>query len=203
MQKFAHVKCHKFPGEKKKIKLRQMSQALKKISEHTFTSQDFPWYLFFFKYPCNLIFQGSKVGGGQENDDPTALKGGKSAFTIFEDAAGPSTRVQHHLQHVHEDEPMQDQENHISGHDLVLHDAVVNFSRAGAPRRSIPLAPLELDFSSYGSEGTVFMMFRTMFLFNFKINSLPFVFSSVLLLRIISLAFTLSVAYGTVYKSQI
>lgn len=97
---------------------------------------------------------------------------------------------------------MQDQENHISGHDLVLHDAVVNFSRAGAPRRSIPLAPLELDFSSHGSEGTVFMMFRTMFLFNFKINSLLFVFSNVLLLYD-SLAFTLSVAYGTAYKSQI
>ncbi|BFZ24240.1 hypothetical protein BsWGS_27279 [Bradybaena similaris] len=102
--------------------------------------------------------KGSKVAGGQENDDPTTLKGGKSAFTIFEDAAGPSTRVQHHQQHIHEDEPMQDQENHIFGHDLVLHDAVVNFSRAGAPRRSIPLAPLELDFSSYGSEGSPMLL---------------------------------------------
>lgn len=45
MQKFAHVKCHKFPGIKDKIKTNELG--FKKISEHTFTSQDFPWYLFF------------------------------------------------------------------------------------------------------------------------------------------------------------
>ncbi|CAG5124774.1 unnamed protein product [Candidula unifasciata] len=97
--------------------------------------------------------KGSKVAGGQENDDPNNLKGGKAAFTIFEDAAGPSTRVQPHMHHIHEDEPMHDQENHISGDSLILHEAVVNFSRASVSRRSFPLAPIELD-SSHGYEGS-------------------------------------------------
>lgn len=45
----------------KKDKIKTNELGFKKISEHTFTSQDFPWYLFFFTIHATSYFRGQRL----------------------------------------------------------------------------------------------------------------------------------------------